>query len=294
MDDLAVAFAGLVGISFVSIADGIINVINSVTGANFGTVTEGLSALGQGLNDAWLALQIVGSMIQTGIANFGLGVQLQVQTFIADLRNTILNATGGVIDIAPTIEMDILATQAQIQANIDAGAAAITTLTAPIMVETTVEASTVDTTGLSTSIDTSLTEVSNSSHTISASTSVTISASSVDASAVTMAVNAAIAQATSAMNFLIGTSNATTGGNIANVTPTDITDVPHALTGANINSDGLVYAHAGERILNPAETSSYGRGGSTTINNINQTNYGESPYEVLRMTRKAARDAAPG
>lgn len=39
--------------------------------------------------------------------------------------------------------------------------------------------------------------------------------------------------------------------------------IPGAATGANINSDGLVYAHAGERILNAAETDSYeGRGGS--------------------------------
>ncbi len=296
--DLGVALVGLVGVSFVTIADGIIGIINSVTGANFGSVTEGMSALGQGLNDAWLALQIVGTMIQTEISNFGLGVQLRVQQFIADLRQDILNLTsafpGGAIDIAPTINMDIAQTQSQIQANLDAGAAAITTLTDPIMADATVEASTVDTSGLNTSVGQGILEVGQERHTLDLQAAVTVTAS-VDTSSAQATITASVNSLNITSSGSFGgrqTSNSiTSAGGIGQ--PADVS-IPHALTGANINSDGLVYAHAGERILNPAETSGYGKSAAPVIYNISQNNYGEAPYEVLRMTRKAARDAAPG
>lgn len=53
-----------------------------------------------------------------------------------------------------------------------------------------------------------------------------------------------------------------TFGNLGPIPGGATLGVPQAASGANINSDGLVYAHAGERILNPAETNAYeGRGG---------------------------------
>lgn len=65
--------------------------------------------------------------------------------------------------------------------------------------------------------------------------------------------------------------------------------VPGAASGAYILREGLTYLHAGERVLNPAETRAYERGGGgNTV--IYLTAYGDRPRELLEMTRRAAND----
>ncbi len=65
--------------------------------------------------------------------------------------------------------------------------------------------------------------------------------------------------------------------------------VPGAASGAYILREGLTYLHAGERVLNPAETRQYERGGGGSTN-VYLTAYGSAPRELLEMTRRAAND----
>jgi TP901 family phage tail tape measure protein len=84
---------------------------------------------------------------------------------------------------------------------------------------------------------------------------------------------------TSRLNALANGSNG--GGFGVGVAPMGI---PVGHDGLMMRSDGLAYLAAGERVLNPAETQDYERGGGDTII-INA--YAESPYELARMLDKA-------
>lgn len=331
-DDLAASVVVLAGLSLVSLADGFINLIDSITPGELPSVAEGFAALGQGLNDAWLALQIVGVMIHTELSKFGLGVQLRVQQFIADLRQTILDMSAGTIDIAPNIQMDIATTQAQIQANIDAGAAAITALTNPVEVTGAVnlalpaEQVTVDATGVEWSAINTIAELSPASE---MSTSVTLSGSAYETTAVrdgavaavvgtpvdasmnasvtlTATVDASSAQATisASIDSLGITSSGGFGGAgittapvpVATTNPTQpVVTVTSGATGVDVYGEGLMYVHAGERLLNAADTERYraGENGGGAQQNFYINSYGNSPYELYTMNRRALRNAAP-
>lgn len=67
--------------------------------------------------------------------------------------------------------------------------------------------------------------------------------------------------------------------------------VPTAATGAQVLSDGLIYAHANERVLNAAETRQYESGGGRSPVVVNLTAYGSDPYDLWQMVQRAASEA---
>lgn len=283
-------FDGLVGIG-----DAVIGLIESLTGTDLPSVSEGWAALGQGLNDAWTAIQLVMALAQAGFQNFGLSVQLLVLNMVSDLRDTILSVTGGAIDIAPTIEMDIAAIETQIQTNIETAITSVTpagTSTADV----TVEAATITTTPMETTLIDSVNAVTVDGR---SSANVTISASSIDTGPVTSAIDSAVASIPVDYSIQVnvhpsidsaaisGTSSFGGGGGGGD-------DVPGFALGGMMDHTGFAFLHAGERVLNPAEAQAYNarQGGGQTI--INLSAYGQSPYEILAMTRRAQRSEAPG
>lgn len=63
--------------------------------------------------------------------------------------------------------------------------------------------------------------------------------------------------------------------------------VPALATGGYINSEGLAYLHAGEVVLNRDQQAAFAGGGRNVT--VNVSNYGNTMFEVLEITRKAAR-----
>lgn len=97
------------------LADGVINLLENMTGLDLPAVSEGLEALGRGLSDAWLAATLIFDMVKRDFSRFFLEIQLDVQKYILGFRQTILEATGGRIDIAPNIQVDTQKTLLQLQ-----------------------------------------------------------------------------------------------------------------------------------------------------------------------------------
>ncbi len=64
--------------------------------------------------------------------------------------------------------------------------------------------------------------------------------------------------------------------------------VPALATGGYINSEGLAYLHAGEVVLNRDQQAAFAGGGGRNVT-VNVSNYGNTMFEVLEITRKAAR-----
>jgi TP901 family phage tail tape measure protein len=285
--DLGGAIANLGGVTFGAIADGVISVVNALTGGSIGSFTDAV-------NNAWLALQAGMALVEVGFQNFGLGIQLSIQETISDLRDTILGASNGTIDIAPNINLDIAQTQAQMQANLDAAAAQVTALTAPMVADAVVEAGAIDTMGLSTSVDTAITDVGNSGHSITTNADVTVTAT-VDTSQAQATISASV-------DSLEITSTASIGGvPVAETDGGDTVTVPSGATGVNVNGEGLMYVHANEKLLNAADTKRYnaggGGGGGSGGGNTYVTQlaaYGTSPMEVYRMVQRAARNKSRG
>jgi TP901 family phage tail tape measure protein len=105
------SFVDAVGRFSAGAADGLITAINGVTGLKLPSVDEGLGAWAGALENAALALQIVLDRVKRGFETFFLEVQNTILTKVGDLRQTILDATQGQVDIAPQIEFS----QADIQ-----------------------------------------------------------------------------------------------------------------------------------------------------------------------------------
>lgn len=134
--------------------------------------------------------------------------------------------------------------------------------------------------------------------TVSASVGVQVNAAVTNASQIfqdVMAqVNAAIAGsgvggALGAVGNAIGNAVGAIGAKIA---PPG--SVPTAEVGTPmIYTPGLVYAHEGERILTAEENKAYGKGGGPmVVNNFNPTVIGQSPYQVVGMLDRAAKNGA--
>jgi TP901 family phage tail tape measure protein len=101
-------------------------------------------------------------------------------------------------------------------------------------------------------------------------------------------ITAVAAQLQSQLNGLSGGSTGGDGvgaGGTAGMAPT-------LDTGGTILSDGLVYAHAGEVVLNERQQAAAGLSGSGGGDTYNV--YGESPYEVAEMVDRARRNRANG
>lgn len=300
--NLGGALLNLGGVTFGAIADGVISVVNALTGGNIGSFTDAI-------NNAWLALQAGMILAETGFKNFGLGIQLSIQTMISDLRNTILEASAGAIDIAPNIQMDIAATQGQIQANLDEAAARVTALTSPVTTDVTVTAGTVDTTAVNASIDMGLaTDVSAPIRATTVVVDATMNGGVIDATPVNQAIQGAVGQIQTDYSIHVNVHPTfdspewTTSGGIgapATTSSNQTMTVPSGSSGADISGEGLMYVHANEKLLNAADTEAYNRGaGGGGGQSVQQTfiinSYGSSPYELYRMNKRAMQDAAPG
>jgi TP901 family phage tail tape measure protein len=118
--------------------------------------------------------------------------------------------------------------------------------------------------------NTSLTDATAAPYDVTMTANVTVIAGSVDVSNV----NAAVASA------LPGGASVSSGGGGGGI-------VPALATGGYINSEGLAYLHAGEVVLNRDQQAAYGGGGRNMT--VNVSNYGNTMFEVLEITRKAAR-----
>lgn len=93
------------------IADELIEALEQITGLDFPSVEEGLSAFKQGFEDAGKALEIIFDNIKRGLERFFLGAKITIMGGIEDLRQEIINLTTGsalgTVDIAPNIDVDL-------------------------------------------------------------------------------------------------------------------------------------------------------------------------------------------
>lgn len=114
--------------------------------------------------------------------------------------------------------------------------------------------------------------------TYSATVDVTLQPGIINADAVSAAVGAAVGG--------IG-AGAGGGGGGRGVSPARV--IPAMASGGYVQSEGLAYLHANERVLNAAETSAYNNRGGGNVFNL--TAYGQAPHELLRMMKQASEEA---
>lgn len=88
-----------------SIADSVLEKIENIAGVQLPDVSTGLAAWGPAIENAWFIAQVAFDNIRRGLASFSLDIQLSVLNFVADMRQRILDLSGGQFDIAPTIEL---------------------------------------------------------------------------------------------------------------------------------------------------------------------------------------------
>lgn len=87
----------------VGAADGVILALNNLFSIELPSVDEGLTAWGGAFELAWIALEIIIDNIKRGISTFALGIQNEITGFINGIREQILAATAGTVDIAPNL-----------------------------------------------------------------------------------------------------------------------------------------------------------------------------------------------
>lgn len=130
---------------------------------------------------------------------------------------------------------------------------------------------------LVTQYETSITEAAES-QTYTTPVDVTLTPGTIDTSPLLAAINAKMAGIGAGVSSGGGGGGGGAGGM-----------VPALASGGYVQSEGLAYLHANERVLNPSETAAYnsGRSAGTTIY---LTAFGQHPRELLDMTERAASD----
>lgn len=99
----------------VGFANTVITELAALTGLQLPDVAGGLQAWADALGMAGLAIAIVFDTLKRDLSMFFLDVQLAVIGHLGTFRQAILDATGGTIDIAPSLSMDTYAIASQLE-----------------------------------------------------------------------------------------------------------------------------------------------------------------------------------
>jgi hypothetical protein len=111
-----------------------------------------------------------------------------------------------------------------------------------------------------------------------ATVDLTVLPGSIDISAVAAQLQSQLSGLGDSNGSSIGTTSALAGA------------VPSFDTGGLMAREGLAYLHAGERVLNPAETRDYQRGGRGGSSTIVIHSYGSYPHELVNLIERTRRD----
>jgi TP901 family phage tail tape measure protein len=96
------------------IADELISSMNQLFGTEWVGVGEGFAAWGDNFANAWLIVRVLFDEIRSGLDLWMLTMQLQWATFVGTMRESVLSASGGAIDIAPNFTADTDALRVEI------------------------------------------------------------------------------------------------------------------------------------------------------------------------------------
>lgn len=92
-------------------AEGVIGLLEDLTGLELPTIDEGLAALGQGISGAWTLIQISIDNVLRGLRIFFIDLRLAIMEPLQSLRRDIMAATEGsavgTVDIAPNLGVDV-------------------------------------------------------------------------------------------------------------------------------------------------------------------------------------------
>lgn len=108
LHDMAITVGNIVMPLLRPLLDLLGNILDGVADFVSGLDVEaGLGAFADSIRMAGDILQILMDRMQRGIQRFGLNVRKDVADFVSGLRETVLNATGGQLDIAPDVNFEI-------------------------------------------------------------------------------------------------------------------------------------------------------------------------------------------
>lgn len=315
----------------VSLIENLATAVGNLIGIDVGA---GLAAWGPTLETAGMALSIMLDRIKRGLETFVLGVRIEIGEFLSTFRQQVMDASGGRLDIAPDLNIDLAGVEAKMRA-LQIGEQLNTALSAQLAeqrldlgqiltFETASDVVSAPLGQLFSAPGVAENLSVEARNTIQRALELAASAGDeaafnaladvglelgIDVASLEVQLQNSIDEATARTYEAALLADITVYPNRVDVSPV-LAQIAADLgggqgggpgwvdpfqrgmaSGGDVFRDGLYYLHAGERVSNRAAERDRGRdggrsgGNTTTVINA----YGESPYELARMTDKARR-----